>query len=52
VQRIARLHERRDEIADEIAGIYAEAKHEGFDPNELRALAAAAYRIRRQGDHQ
>jgi uncharacterized protein (UPF0335 family) len=46
VARIVRLHRKRDEIADEIADIYAEARDQGFEANELRALVVRQYERR------
>lgn len=40
VERIERLEADKAEIADEIKGVYAEAKGNGFDPKILRQIIA------------
>ena len=38
VERIERLHEERQNIADDIKEVFAEAKGNGFDPKALKAV--------------
>ncbi len=40
VERIERLEGEKAELADDIKGIYVEAKSAGYDPKVLRALIA------------
>ncbi len=40
VERIERLHEERDQIADDIKDIYTEAKGNGFDVKALKEVIA------------
>jgi len=40
VQRIERLEEEKAGIAEDIKGIYAEAKGNGFDPKIIRKIIA------------
>jgi len=44
VDRIERLNENKSDIQDDIKGVFAEAKADGFDPKALKKLI----RIRRQ----
>lgn len=48
VRRIETLEEQKDEIKDDIASVYAEAKSEGLDVKILRKLIA----IRKQDEHE
>lgn len=48
VRRIETLEEQKDEIKDDIASVYAEAKSEGLDVKILRKLIA----IRRKDEQK
>lgn len=41
IERIERLTEEKNAIADDIREVYAEAKGNGFDPKIIRKLVAA-----------
>jgi uncharacterized protein (UPF0335 family) len=47
IERIERLEEEKSGISDDIKGVYAEAKSEGFDTKTIRAIV----RLRRLEHH-
>ena len=48
IERIERLEQEKAALSEDIKGIYAEAKGNGFDPKILRKIVA----IRKQDDHE
>jgi len=38
IERVENLEERKKEIADDIRGVFAEAKSAGFDPKVMRQV--------------
>lgn len=40
IERIERLEEEKSTIAEDLRGVYAEAKHFGFDTKALRRIVA------------